>query len=392
MEFGRRSTKGGNQMKTSLSMITVSSVIFALVSGAAYGQEKWVVAEVASVTGPAATVGTRLSNVAKMWAEEVNARGGIAGKQVDLITCNDEGKPEKTVACVREANRKGAVLFLAHGLTASVRAMQSALAEGPTLIVASPNIVPPADSFAFQVSPSDAHITMAIANYLKVNGLSKIGMIAATDASGEVGVKSAEEIFAPAGIELRVQRIDLKANDASTQLASVASDDIKVVYSSYSGGGAATVVKSFTNLGFPQPLIVSYANLSQAFIDVVKGVMPPRLLGTGIEALAPEKLDDKELADRSRAFMANYEKRYGEKADMINLLGKMDVDVAEAILTNVSNPADPKAVKKFLESTPVESVERIRFSSESHVGLTEKDVAILEYKDGSWVPADPIGQ
>lgn len=379
-------------MKTSSSMIALPSVIFALVSGAAHAQEKWIIAEVAPVSGPASTVGTRLSNVARMWVEEVNTRGGIAGKQIELISCNDEGKPEKAVACVREANRKGAVLFFAHSLTASVRAMQSALAEGPTLIVASPNIVPPADSFAFQVSPSDVHITMAIADYLKENGLNKIGMIAATDASGEVGVKSAEEVFGSSGIELRVQRIDLKANDASTQLAAVASEDINVVYSSYSGGGAATVVKTFTNLGFSQPLIVSYANLSQAFIDVVKGVMPPRLLGTGIKAMVPEKLDDKELADRSKAFMAKYEERYGEKADMINLLGKLNVDVAEAILTNVADPANPQSVKEFLESTPVESVERIRFSSETHVGLTEKDVAILEYKDDAWVSAEPIGQ
>ena len=48
-----------------------------------------VIGEVAPLTGPAATVGTRLSNVAKMWAEEVNAKGGINGRKIELQTCAD---------------------------------------------------------------------------------------------------------------------------------------------------------------------------------------------------------------------------------------------------------------------------------------------------------------
>jgi branched-chain amino acid transport system substrate-binding protein len=371
---------------------TVALTALSISSAGAQSTDKWLIAEVAPLTGPASTVGTRLNNVAKMWAEDVNARGGIAGKQVELSTCNDEGKPEKAVACVRDALRKGAVMFLGHSLTASTNAMQSALANGPVMIVASPNIVPAPSTFTFQTSPSDHHITAALADFVKANKLDKIGMIAATDASGEVGVKSAQEEFAKRDIELVLRRIDLKANDASVQLASVASDDIKLVYSSYSGGGAATVVKSFTNLGKTQPLVVSYANLSEAFIDVVKGVMPDRLLGTAITSLVPEKMEDKELAKRSSDFMAAYQAKYGEPADMINLLGKMDVDVVEAVLANVADPSNVQAVKTFLESTPIESVQHLKFSPESHVGLTEKDVIIVEYKDGAWKPADPVGK
>ena len=292
------------------------------------------------------------------YIDDLNARGGIKGRKIRMTTCNDEGRPEKAVACTRDAVRDGATLVFAHSLTASIKAMQPILANGPAMIIASPNIVPPADSLAFQTSPSDEHITEAIAQYLKQNKIDKIGMIAATD--------------------------------ATSQIAAVAGTDTKVVYSSYSGAGAATVVKSFVNLDLKQPLIVSYANLSQAFIDVVKGFLPHRLLGTGVRALVPASVSDPVLRDRSVKFIEAYRKTYNEPADMINILGKFDADVAQAVLENVADPSDGKAVKAFLESTVIESLHRIKFSPGSHVGLGAGDVIIAEYKGNEWIAAAPV--
>ena len=372
------------------AVVWCASSLSLATSATAQSDPAWLIVEVAPLSGPASTVGTRLNRSAKMWADEINNRGGIKGRKIRLVTCNDEGRPEKAVSCARDAVRDGATLVFGHSLTASLRAMQPVLANGPVMIIASPNIVPSADSLAFQTSPSDEHITEAIAHFLKQNGINKLGMIAATDASGEVGVVSARKVFAEQKIELQVARVDLRATDATTQIAAVAGADIKVVYSSYSGAGAATVVKSFVNLDLKQPLIVSYANLSQAFIDVVKGFMPPRLLGTSVRALVPASLSDPVLRDRAVKFMDAYRKAYNEPADMINILGKFDADVAQAILENVANPSDGRAVKTFLEGTVIESLHRIKFSPQSHVGLGADDVIIAEFKGDEWISAAPV--
>src|SRR3954467_5015999 len=247
------------------------------------------IGEVAPLTGPAATVGTRLNKASKMWADDINAKGGINGRKIELVTCNDEARPEKAVACLRDMQEKGAVMVFGNSLTASLRAMQPLVKQGPLLLIPSPNVVPPADSYAFQVSPSDLHLTEAIAKYMKESGLNKIGMVAATDASGEVGVESAKKVFGDQKMELRLARIDLRATDASTQLANVAGHDIKLVYSSYTGAGAVTVVKSFKILGLPQPLMVSYGNMSEAFVSLIKDVAPALLLGPGVAVFGPKR-------------------------------------------------------------------------------------------------------
>ena len=373
-----------------LLAIAASAALALPGAAAAQSDQVWRIGEVACLTGPAATLGTRLNKVTKMWAEDINAKGGIAGRKIELMTCNDENRAEKAVACARDMIDKGAVMILGNTLTASLLAMQPLVRRGPILLNPSPNLVPPADSYGFQVSPSDTHITEGIAKYLKANGFNKIGMVAATDASGEVGVTSARKVFGEQNIELRLARIDSRATDATTQLATVAGSDIRIVYSSYTGAGAVTVVKSYKILGLQQPLIISYGNINGGFAQLMKDVKPPRLLGTSIAALVPDLVADTGERERAKTFLDQYAKRYSERADMLNLLGKAAVDVAEAVLRKVPNPSDFEAVKKFLETTPIESVHNQRFSPTNHVGLDASSVIIVELKDGQWVKADPV--
>jgi branched-chain amino acid transport system substrate-binding protein len=373
------------------SFVLGSLLPLALCAGAAAQADKpWLIGQVAPLTGPAATVGTRLDKAVKLWAEEVNAAGGIKGRKVEIVTCNDENRPEKAVACTRDLIEKSVVMIFGNTLTASLRAMQPLVRSGPILLIPSPNVVPGPETYGFQVSPSDEGITEAVARYLRDNNINKIGMVAATDASGEVGVASARKVFPANNIELRLERIDLRATDASPQLASIAGSDIKVIYSSYSGAGAVTVAKSYKNLGLQQPIIVSYANISDAFVQLVKDVKPPRLLGTAAAGIVPESLQDPGERARSRAFLDAYTKRYSEPADMINLLGKAAADVGDSILRNVPNPTDYPSVKKYLESNVIESVHNQRFSPTSHVGMESGSVLIVELKDGAWVPAERV--
>src|SRR5919205_4244967 len=92
------------------------SLLCMLLLGAAGGAQAQsaqpiLIGEVAPLTGPAATVGTRLNKASKMWADDVNAKGGINGRKVELVTCNDEARPEKAVACLRDMQDKGAVMI-----------------------------------------------------------------------------------------------------------------------------------------------------------------------------------------------------------------------------------------------------------------------------------------
>ncbi|NYT67596.1 ABC transporter substrate-binding protein [Pusillimonas noertemannii] len=375
------------------SAVSISAACAAMIfsgPGNAQQNDSWVIGEIAPLSGPVATVGNRLNQVTKMWVDAVNANGGIKGRKIQLNTCNDEGKPEKAVSCARDLIDKGSILIINNSVTPSILATIPVVEKGPTMIMPSPTVIPAADSYVFTVSPSVVHLMKAMSSFLASNNVDELGMVAATDSTGEVEVKQAQAVFSEAGIKLNLARIDLRATDASSQLVAVASGNTKVVYSSYIGAGAATIAKSYSNLGMQQPLIVSYGNISNAFVDVIKDNMPSRLLAIGVSSLAPETISDPETQKRIKEFTAAYQARYGERVDLINLMGKVTTDTVDAVLRNVDDPADPETVKQYLETHPIPSIQNVRFSKTDHVGLNEKDLRVVEYKDGAWKLADPI--
>jgi ABC-type branched-subunit amino acid transport system substrate-binding protein len=164
----------------------------------------------------------------------------------------------------------------------------------------------------------------------------------------------------------------------------------QALYSSYSGGGAATVVKSYANLGLTVPLIISNGNVTDAFIAVIKNDMPPRLLGLGLRSIVPELVSD----PRNRARIDYIEKSYSawkhEPVDQLNHLGLLLADIANAILTTVDDPGNAAAVRTFLEGAPIYSVQTIQYGPDSHIALKAENMAVVEYKGGRWTKADPL--
>ncbi|MBB3193080.1 ABC transporter substrate-binding protein [Roseateles terrae] len=61
-----------------------------------------VIGQVAPFTGPQAVTGKAIRAGAKLWLDEVNARGGIKGQKLKLVTRDDGQKPEETVRLVKE--------------------------------------------------------------------------------------------------------------------------------------------------------------------------------------------------------------------------------------------------------------------------------------------------
>ncbi len=371
------------------TLLFVFSACLAAASGSAAADDLKI-GVIAPTTGPAATVGSRELATIRWWEHEVNAAGGIKGNQVRLIHCNDEANPEHAATCVRDLLSQRVLLLLNCSVTGAIRATMPLVAQGPVMLTPAPGVVPPPDSFVFQTSPSDVNLIEILADYLTENHADRLGMIAATDASGEAATARAREVFPGHHIAVDLARIDLRATDASIQLAQIAGEGTKVIFSAYSGGAAAAVVKSYANLGLTQPLIVSYANISDQFADLIRNDLPDRLLGTGVKATVPDLLTDPAERERTLLFAKSYKAQTGTRIDQQSLMALGLADTAEAILRNVDRPDDPVAVREFLHTTPIKSFQTIRFSPTSHVGMGTRDLAIVELKNGEWIKAGPV--
>jgi branched-chain amino acid transport system substrate-binding protein len=80
---------------------------------AASAAEPVVIGEINPLTGPLALQGTSVRQGITLAIEEQNARGGITGRPISLVSRDDEGKPERAIAAAEElTGRRGAVALI----------------------------------------------------------------------------------------------------------------------------------------------------------------------------------------------------------------------------------------------------------------------------------------
>lgn len=84
------------------SMLALTAVIFLSFTGCNNGGgNEILIGEFASLTGPNATFGISSTNGLKLAVEEMNNNGGINGKQIKLITYDNQGKPSESQTVVQ---------------------------------------------------------------------------------------------------------------------------------------------------------------------------------------------------------------------------------------------------------------------------------------------------
>lgn len=109
-----------------IGVILVSFAIFLSFSGCGKSSENEIlIGEYESLTGAEATFGTSSANGLKLAVEETNNSGGVLGKQIKLITYDDQGKPSEAATVVQKLINKDRVVAVV-GEVASSRSKAGA--------------------------------------------------------------------------------------------------------------------------------------------------------------------------------------------------------------------------------------------------------------------------
>ena len=110
----------------------VSAAMIALCSGAGWAQDAWVVGQSAPLSGSNAAMGRDIRDGALAYFKAVNARGGVAGRPIELVTL-DDANDRKTAGTNTQkllAEKRPAALFGYASATLSLDAMPQAEKAG----------------------------------------------------------------------------------------------------------------------------------------------------------------------------------------------------------------------------------------------------------------------
>ena len=243
----------------------------------AWAQQTIKIGLVTALSGQSARAGEAITRGLQVAIDEINAKGGLLGKKLELVRRDDESIPAKGVIAARELYFKEKVAVLIGGLDSPV-----ALAIVP---IANDNKLPfmdpwaagtpitkngAKDNFVFRVSAVDELVDKAMLQYAqKTYNAKKPGMILVNNPWGESNEKGltaalAEKKMKSAGIE----KFEGNDVDVVPQLSRLKSAGTDVLFLVGNVGPSSQVVKSLDRMGWMPPIVSHWGPAGGRFTEL----------------------------------------------------------------------------------------------------------------------------
>jgi branched-chain amino acid transport system substrate-binding protein len=345
-----------------------------------------------SKTGPASPLGEPEWNAAELLEKQINDDGGINGIPVEIILADDESKPEKAIEEMNRLINDENVLAVIGSTTSGASLAMKGIAmdnEVPMISAgAAVGIIAPAEqsTWVFKTPHSDAHAAERVFMYLKDTGVSKVAILADSNAFGASGVEQLELLKGQYGIEI-VTKESYNTDDADmkTQLTKINSSGAQAVIVWGTNPGPAIIAKNMKELGLNIPYIGSHGIANQAFIDLAGDAAEGVVIPTG-KLLFPTQIPDTDAQFKViSSFYDSYTAAYNAEPTNFGSYGYDNVMlIVEALKAGATNR---EAIRNFLEDDVKDYVGAtgiFTFSPEDHNGLKADSMVLAEVKDGKW--------
>lgn len=259
---------------------------------------------------------------ARLYLEAVNAKGGINGQKVELVSVDDQFDPRKTVAAATELlDKQGVVaLFLNRG-TPHAEALLPLLAERKVPLVAPSTgamaLHQPVNPWVFNVRATYQREAARAIEHLASLGISRIAVLQTDDSFGADAVLGANAGFAKVGQKpLWLEKFPRDKPDFTALAQKVRQSDAQAVLFLGSAGSVAVGTRAIRDAGSKAQIVTLSNNASEGFIKllgehargvIVTQVFPnERSLAYALTQEAMERAKAKGLPGVSPAMMEGF--------------------------------------------------------------------------------------
>src|SRR2546423_6529342 len=219
-------------MKRHRSMLARSAATALVAAGlisTAAAQSTIPIGLVQPLTGAFAAAGTDVVNGAKIAADEINAKGGVLGKKVELITEDTKSNPTEAASVTEKliTRDKVPVLMGASASTATLAAMPKLMEYKVPMLVetsSSSKITTAGNPYIFRIAPPSEVEAEVFGKTVGKLGIKKADFLVVNNDWGRGTAEEFARVLKSNGIEVGlVERMDQGAQDMSAQLSKLKS-------------------------------------------------------------------------------------------------------------------------------------------------------------------------
>jgi branched-chain amino acid transport system substrate-binding protein len=343
-------------------------------------------------SGPSSDFGVHMRNGVTMAAAEVNAVGGYAGRQLELVILDDRGDPETGLRLAEQMAKENVVATIGYCNTGvAAKAIDVFQSRQMPLIIpcatgtALTSKYPGPESYIFRTSARDSIQAPFIVDDIVRRGWTKVAVFADTTGYGEAGLKDVEKALAAKKLRpVYVARFATGVKDLDDDLKAARTAGANVILNYTVGMENAVIAKGRQALKWKVPVVGAWTLSFPFFIDGAKDAAEGALMAQTFIA-EPSN-------ERRAAFLSGYAKRFNIDHIPVPMAAAQAYDATYILLYALfgikdGNLAGP-SVKAALEAKPrtyygiVATYDR-PFSASDKDALTQNMLVMGVVKNGA---------
>jgi len=356
---------------------------------AAPGTKIWF-GHVGSLTGAEATFGDSTDKGVKLAIEELNAKGGVKGKPLDLKTYDDQGKPEEAaIAATRLITQDKVAVLL--GEVASSRSLAMApIAEANKVPMISPSSTNPKVTkdgdktrpFIFRVCFIDPFQGTVMAKFATGKGIKKVAILRDVGNAYSVGLADyfLSKFKELGGTIVNDQSYKAGDQDFKAQLTAIKAKGPEAIYVPGYYTDVALIARQSRELGLKVPLMGGDGWDSAKLFEIG---------GAAIEgSFYSNHYSPEDPSPRIQDFIKRYKERFGAVPDSMAATGYDAAMVAADGLARAKDATGDAAAEAIAATKDFPGVTGVITLDKDHNAV--KPAVVLEVKGGKAVYASTV--
>jgi branched-chain amino acid transport system substrate-binding protein len=250
---------------------------FALLAAPAKAEDTVKLGLVAAMSGQSAKSGEAIVRGLSLAIDEINAKGGVLGKKVELLVRDDESNPAKGVVAARELVQREKVAAFFGGLDTPVSVAIVPFANQAKVpfmgVWAAGTPITQngaAENYVFRVSAVDDLVDVALVDYAaKKYDAKKPGLILINNPWGESNEKGLKAALAAKNLPyVGIEKFETNDVDVVPQLSRLKQAGTDVLLLVANVAPSAQVVKSLDRMGWNVPIVSHWGPSGGRFTEL----------------------------------------------------------------------------------------------------------------------------
>jgi len=335
------------------------------------------------LSGPVALWGVPVANGMRMAIEEINAKGGINGRKLELIVEDTAYQQNKAAQAGDKLLKKDKVFALVGplGTPTNMVTMPRALKRGVMNIFplsAAKEMYTPFHPLKFAFfTPYDDQMRAAVKYFVDNEGVKKVGVLYQDDDFGKNVLLGCEDQAKAMGLP-PVVKTNFKrgSKDFSSQIAKLKAANVDLVCLGTIIGETIGSMATAKKIGLKSKFVVTSAGYVPENVTLAKG-FTEGLYGTSQTPIP--YYDDVDA--KTKAWMDRYKARFQKDAVLQSIAGYELINVYAVALKNAGRDITAMKVAKALEGIKNMKSEFggavVSFSAKDHLGPDKRNSALL---------------